>query len=174
MTNKITIGLFGTCDNIKWRDEFITKYKEKGIDYFNPDAGDDWHAGMVVEENKHLNEDRIILFPVLAESLGTGSLGEIGFSILNLMRNVEKGSNQYLVVMIDDECFDVRKTDAERKNSTNNRKLVKSKLENVNHPNLYIVNTLKQMLKVSTELYAICELQDKLESNVSGMHKKQA
>jgi len=70
----ICVGLFGTCDNSKWRDEFIAAYDVLGVDCFNPDAGDNWHHGLVEEENKHLLEDEIILFPVLAESLGFGSL----------------------------------------------------------------------------------------------------
>ena len=77
------IGLFGTCDGSKWRVPFIEALDELGIEWYNPDAGDNWEPWMAAEENRQLKEDHIILFPVLAESLGVGSLGEIGFSILN-------------------------------------------------------------------------------------------
>lgn len=148
-----TIGLFGTCDNSIWRNWFIAEYEKLGIDYFNPDAGDDWHPGMIKEENRHLNEDAIILFPVLGESLGQGSLGEIGFSINNVIRNISNGSNQYLIALIDDECTDSRKTSDEQKTSNNTRKLVKSKLLEVNHPNVFVVSSLDDMLELSLTLH---------------------
>ena len=38
--------------NYKWRDEFIESYEDRGIKYFNPDAGDNWHPGMIEDENR--------------------------------------------------------------------------------------------------------------------------
>jgi len=105
-------------------------------------------------------EDKIILFPVLAESLGFGSLGEIGFSILNIKRNIENGSNQYLIVMIDDECTAVSATEDERKHSNRTRKLVKSKLEKVTHPNVLIVKNLDAMLIASLNLNQLVDAYD--------------
>lgn len=147
--NDVCIGLFGTCDNSKWRDAFMKDYDMRDVDYFNPDAGDDWHPGMIADENKHLREDQIILFPVLGESLGFGSLGEIGFSINNVIRNIANGKDQRLIALIDDECTDDRKDVAARSQSTKARKLVKSKLLEVNHPSVYVVETLEEMLIVS-------------------------
>jgi hypothetical protein len=141
----ICVGLFGTCDNIPWRYDFIETLIELDIEFFNPDAGDNWHPGMVDDENHHLMEDDIILFPILKDSLSLGSLGEIGFSVLNVMRNIANGSNQYLIIMIDDECTDDRKTDDERTASVKARKLVKSKVVKVNHPNVFVVGSLVEM-----------------------------
>ena len=146
--------MFGTCDNSKWRLPFMEKYDELGIAWFNPDAGDNWHPGMIEEENHHLNHDEIILFPVLAESLGSGSLGEIGFSVQNVLRNIQNGRRQFLIALIDDDCTDERKTEEERKRSVKDRKLVKSKLRaQVSCPVITLVNTLDEMMQISLDLH---------------------
>lgn len=152
MNNKI--GLFGTCDSSKWREPFIEKFNSAGIDWYNPDVAD-WEPWMAEEENKNLQEDSIILFPVLAESLGLGSLAEIGFSVLDVVRAIVNGRDQTLIVLIDDECTDDRKTENERKTSNRTRRLVKSKLEKIKHPNIYLVNTLDQMMSVAIHMYNI-------------------
>lgn len=148
----LCVGLFGTCDNIPWRDDFISAFNNNDIAFFNPDAGDDWHPGMIEDENRHLMEDDIILFPVLKDSLGLGSLGEIGFSILNILHNITNGSNQHLIVMIDDDCTDDRKAKDERKTSVRTRKLVKSKLLGVKHPNVFVVASLEEMKELTISL----------------------
>ena len=149
----ITVGLFGTCDNIRWRDPFMEKFDELGVNYFNPMV-DDWHPGLIEEENWMLNNAEIILFPVLAESLGSGSLGEIGFSVQNVIRNINNGKRQFLIALIDDDCTDMRKTDEERARSVKDRKLVKSKLKkSVSCPIITLVNTLDEMLHVALDLH---------------------
>jgi len=160
--NKICVGLFGTCDNISWRDDFIITLNNQDIKYFNPDAGDNWHPGMIDDENRHLMEDEIILFPVLKDSLGSGSLNEIGFSVLNIIHNVLNGSNQYLIVMIDDDCIDTRKTEEARKTSIKDRKLVKSKLRKTTHSNVFVVNSLKEMKDLMVELANVVSIQNAL------------
>lgn len=149
-----TIGLFGTCDNSQWRLPFIKKYDELGIAWFNPDAGDNWHPGLIELENYYLNYAEIILFPILKESLGSGSLGEIGFSVQNVIRNIQNGRQQTLIALIDNDCTDERKSEEERKRSIKDRKLVKTKfLKNVSCPVITLVNTLDEMLIMSLELY---------------------
>jgi hypothetical protein len=165
MKEEICIGLFGTCDNSKWRDEFIEYYEASNINYFNPDAGDDWHPGMIEDENRHLREDQIVLFPVLGESLGLGSLGEIGFSVMNVIRNIEGGTNQYLIVMIDDECTAESASESEKKHSNRARKLVKSKLLEVTHPNIMVVDSLNSMLLASSGLIDVINLQSEIKNN---------
>jgi len=152
--DKITIGLFGTCDNSKWREPFIERYDQEGIAWFNPDAGDNWHPGLIPLENYYLNNAEIILFPVLAESLGSGSLGEVGFSVQNVLRNIQNGKRQFLIALIDDECTDMRKTEEERKRSSKDRALVKSKFkEKVSCPVITLVDTMDEMLELSLQLY---------------------
>jgi len=162
----ITVGLFGTCDNSKWREPFIKKYEEMGIKFFNPDIPD-WMERLeasrrgecenpTVEENYYLNNAEIILFPILSESLGSGSLGELGFSIKAVMRNISNGKRQFLIGLIDDECTDMRKTDEERKRSTKDRALVKSKFkESVCCPIITLVETIDDMIQMSLEVYNI-------------------
>ena len=151
----VTIGLFGTCDNSKWRLPFIEQYKQRSIAYFNPDAGDNWHPGMIKQENYYLNNAEIILFPILAESLGSGSLGEIGFSVNVILKNIMKGKNQTLIVMIDDDCTDTRKSEDERNRSIKDRKLVKSKLiENIQFPSINVVESLKDLFQMSIAMYS--------------------
>jgi len=151
---EITVGLFGTCDNSQWRVPFMKKYDELGIKYFNPDAGDNWHPGLIEEENYYLNSAEIILFPILSESLGSGSLGEIGFSVQNVLRNIQNGRQQFLIMLIDDECTDDRKSEEARKRSTKDRALVKSKIAaQVSCPVITLVNTLDDMMIISIELY---------------------
>jgi len=149
-----TIGLFGTCDNVPWRLPFIEKYDKLGIKYFNPDAGDNWHPGLIEEENYYLNNAEIILFPILKESLGSGSMGEVGFSVQNVLRNIQNGRQQFLIALIDNDCTDARKSDEERKRSVKDRALVKSKLkQNVSCPVITLVETLDDLLVMSLELH---------------------
>lgn len=164
---KTTVGLFGTCSNSKWRESFIKEYKQRKIDFFNPDLGDDWTPDAAENENKHLMEDDIILFPVLAESLGFGSLGEIGFSIMNVMKNVMSGSNQYLIVLIDNECDMKDASEEDLKLSRNTRKIIKSKVEDVDHPNVFLVNSLDKMKELSFRLVALVEQHNKLKKDFS-------
>ncbi|MFW9876266.1 MAG: hypothetical protein ACFFG0_24475 [Candidatus Thorarchaeota archaeon] len=166
--DRITIGLFGTCDNSTWRLPFIERYEKEGIAYFDPDAGDDWHPGLIEQENYYLKNAEIILFPVLAASLGSGSLAEIGFSVNVVLKNIINGKSQILIVLIDDDCTDTRKTEEEQKRSIKDRKLVKSKLkEHIQFPNINLVEDLDEMLDLSLELYKFIsfgeEIQNKLK-----------
>jgi hypothetical protein len=162
MENVNTIGLFGTCDNIKWRDPFMAKYAELGIPYFNPMV-DDWHPGMVALEADPLAQDPIILFPVLKESYGLGSLSEIGFGPLKAVRQ-----NRYrsFVILIDDDVTEeLRAADAARaKDSKRSRALVKGHLKGLNYNNVYMVDTLDRMLETSLILHRIHQDLDLLQA----------
>jgi len=159
-----TVGLFGTCDQSTWREDFaIDRLDAEGVEWYNPNVTDyDWsdpekNAALVDEENRNLVEDSVILFPVLSESLGQGSLGEVGFSILSVLDHIADGKEQALIVLIDDECTDERKTAEQRKDSNRSRNLVKSKLVQwiESHPvsNVYLVNDLDEMVTLAISLY---------------------
>jgi hypothetical protein len=106
------------------------------------------------EENYYLRNAEVILFPVLEDSLGHGSLGELGFSINTVLRRILNGENQFLISLIDDDCTDERKNAEQRKDSKKNRALVKSKLiKCVSYPNIMLVKTLDEMFKMSLEMY---------------------
>ena len=145
----LCVGLFGTCDNNRWRDPFMAKYDELGIEYFNPMV-DDWHAGMVPLEAKHLAEDEVILFPILGWSYAEGSLSEIGFGPLKAMR---QNFQRSFLFFIETELHE-RLTDPDRcKASLRARKLVLGHLEEVAASNIYVVKSLDEMLDVSVKLY---------------------
>ncbi len=146
------IGLFGTCGASTWRDKFIETYTEQDIKFFNPQLPEGtWHPGCIKEENDHLMQDGIILFPVLAETTGQGSLAEIGFSISASLR---RNPDRYFVFLIDDDCTDVKASPDAIADSIRSRKLVKSKLVDVQkkHSGVFMVNTMEEMLTISLEL----------------------
>lgn len=145
------IGLFGTCDKSPWRDDFIKKYVELGIPYFNP-VVENWHPGCIPEEAKHLAQDEIILFPILGWSYGEGSLAELGFGPLRAMR---QNMQRSFVVLIETE-FHERLTDPARRDaSLRARKLLLGHLKEVDAPNIYLVKDLDHMLAMSVDLFNI-------------------
>ena len=93
----ITIGLFGTCGSSKWREPFMKAYDEQGIKYFNP-VKEDWKVEDAQIEAEHLANDEIICFPVTDETYAFGSLGEVGFSILQA---IKLNQRREIIVMID-------------------------------------------------------------------------
>lgn len=155
----ICIGLFGTCDNVRWRDPFMKEFEAKGIEYFNPMV-DDWKPELAAIEAQHLREDPIILFPVLSASYGQGSLSEMGFGPLRAMR---QNANRSFVVLID-ETLDEHLDDAAcRKDSLRSRKLVKTHLLGLNLPNVYVVENLDKMLEAALKLHVVHQQFQELE-----------
>lgn len=149
MNQNITIGLFGTCGGSMWRDAFIAKYSELGIDYFNPQV-DNWTPEMADIEAEHLVEDDIILFPVTGETAGLGSLAETGFSMFQAMKT---NMNRYFVFMVDAECDPLKVPDPVlSKESRRARALVRAHLRKNPHPNVFVCDNLAQMLEVSVLL----------------------
>lgn len=149
----IQIGLFGTCGKSTWREPFIEKYNQLGISYFNPQVPDGmWNAGCVAQENKHLMEDDIILFPITSETTGQGSLAEIGFSI---QAAISRRPDRYFIYLIDNDCTDESISGAQRQDSIRTRILVKSKLiiEARKNSGIYVVDNLQNMLDLSVTLY---------------------
>jgi len=158
---KTCIGLFGTCGKSTWRKPFIDTYKQSSITYFNPQV-DDWKPENAIEEASHLAEDSIILFPITSESYGTGSLAETGFSILNAIKLEDRRD---IVIFIDQKLDDelVKDNPLAAKESLRARALVKQHLKKLNLSNLYYVESLDAMLKLSVELYHIAVAKEKLE-----------
>jgi len=149
MYEKKTVGLFGTCDGTDWRPEFTQLYDTCGVTYFNP-LRDDWSHENIPEENWHLNNDKIILFPVLSRSPGLGSLGEVGFSCAHCVSN----PNHHLIAIIDDTCTSKNVDSAVASASKSPRALVKSKLQVLDnkHKNIHLVDTLDNMLTRSLQI----------------------
>jgi len=150
---KITIGLFGTCGKSKWRDKFIEAYQTEGITFFNPQK-DDWSPADADIEADHLVNDDIVLFPITDETYAFGSLAETGFSVLQALKLNER--REFIIMITPDVIPDESiQHETLRKESVRARALVKAHLKKLNYPNVWVVNSLDNMLKLSLHLHAI-------------------
>lgn len=154
----VTIGLFGTCGGSRWREVFIERYNKEGISFFNPQV-DDWKPEDAVEEARHLAEDQIILFPVTDETYAGGSLAETGFSILQAVRLDDR---REFVIMISRNLVDTLDDQIARKESLRARALVNEHLRKLRLPNVYLVDSLEEMLEVSLRLHPVAVLREEL------------
>jgi hypothetical protein len=157
---KPTIGLFGTCGNSTWRQQFMEIYNQYGIEYFNPQK-DNWSPEDAIDEAKHLANDEIILFPVTSETYATGSLAEVGFSILQAIKLDDR---REFIIMIDNNIDQALKENViAAKESIRARALVREHLKKIRLSNLYLVETLDEMLEVSLNLYKASEIKVSLK-----------
>lgn len=158
--NKNCIGLFGTCGSSTWRNEFMKKFVERGIEFFNPQVPD-WKPEFAEVEAEHLASDQIILFPVTDETYATGSLAESGFSILNAIKLDDRRD---FVIMISPDLKQSLKDEnpTAAKESLRARALVKQHLKKCNFSNLYVVENLEQMLEVSITLWESHQVRNKV------------
>ena len=156
----LCIGLFGTCGNSRWREPFMAKYQELGLNFFNPQVAD-WKQEDAEIEAKHLTEDAVILFPVTGETYGTGSLAEVGFSILQAIRLDDRRD---FIIMIEKQLASklVEENPVTAKESMRSRALVVQHLRKLNLPNVYLVDTLDDMLAISAVLYGAAEMREPL------------
>ena len=146
----ICIGLFGTCDNIRWRDPFMKIFDERGVVYFNPMV-DDWNESFIPIEARHLAEDEIILFPILKDSYGLGSLAEVAFGPL---KDIIANKNRTYIFLIDDDVTEALQADkAMAKASKRTRALVKGHLKDLGLKNLHLVSSLEEMLDLTLKVY---------------------
>jgi hypothetical protein len=148
---KPIIGLFGTCGNSTWREDFIEIYDSEGLEYFNPQKTD-WNPNDAANEAFHLANDEIILFPITSETYGLGSLAEVGFSILNA---ISLDNSRFFVVLIDDDVTEELKKENPilAEESKRNRALVRNHLKELRISNLYMVNNMEQLFEASIVLY---------------------
>lgn len=146
----VTIGLFGTCGGSKWRVPFKYQYDQRGIAYFDPQV-ENWDPSMAAIEADHLAEDEVVLFPITGETYGLGSLCETGFSILQAIRLDDRRD---FVILIAEKLDDALFVDSRvAKESLRSRALVRKHLEKLRLSNVFLVDTLPEMLEVSLQLY---------------------
>jgi hypothetical protein len=160
MASKLCIGLFGTCGGSKWREPFKEEYQKRGIEYFDPHK-DDWQEEDAVIEAEHLAEDKIILFPITSETYATGSLSEVGFSILNAISLDDRRDFVVLIDRMVDESLKVANPLA-AKESIRARAIVWQHLKKLRLSNLYVVYNMQDMLKVSLLLYEAAQKKEML------------
>ena len=149
---KKCVGLFGTCGGSQWRNPFIEKYDQLGIEYFNPQV-ENWTPECAEIEAQHLKEDTIILFPVLDETYGFGSLAETGYSIIQAINNFDRFVFIYIAPKVSQKLEDENPVLAKESNRT--RALVLAHLKNVKHKHVAIFDNLDEMLNASIELYSL-------------------
>ena len=156
---KLCVGLFGTCGGSEWRDSFMAIYKKLDVEFFNPQV-EDWTPDCAVAEAEHLAEDAIILFPITSETYATGSLAEVGFSILNA---ISLDDRRDFVIMIDmDLDEELMEDKVAAKESLRARALVMQHLKKLRLSNLYVVDDLDQMLNVSLDLHDAAQIKEGL------------
>ena len=157
---KPCIGLFGTCGGSPWRNSFKEEYLKKDINFYDPQK-ENWVPEDAVIEADHLANDAIILFPVTSETYGTGSLAEVGFSILNAIKLDDRRD---FVVMIEQSLDSklVHENAIAAKDSLRARALVKQHLNKLRLSNLYVVDNLHDMLEISLKLYEIALIRSTL------------
>jgi len=146
--------MFGTCGGSKWREPFEARYTAEGINSYNPQVAD-WKPEDAEIEAEHLANDEVILFPVTSETYATGSLSEVGFSILQAIRLDDRRD---FVILIDKTLDELLDNAVARKESLRARALVKQHLKKLRLKNIYLVETLEEMLELSVTLYRIAEL----------------
>lgn len=154
----LTVGLFGTCGKSRWREAFIKKYQEESIPFFNPQV-EAWTAENALLEAEHLANDEIIVFPITSETYGTGSLSEVGFSILQAIKLDERRD---FVIMIEQKLDDNLSDLVARKESLRARALVSQHLKKLHLKNIYVVSSLEEMLSVSIQLYRAAQIRSPL------------
>lgn len=74
LNGKITVGLFGTCENTNWREEFI-KLLNDDIETFNP-VVNNWNEEAKRNEEYHKKNDDYILFVITPNIAGVYSIAE--------------------------------------------------------------------------------------------------
>ena len=159
----ITVGLFGTCDNSKWREPFIERFNREGITYFNP-VVEDWNPGCMPIEKEHFESDEILLFPILAESYGQGSLSELGFSVLRALR---ASKARILILLIDPEVEQrlMDENALRAKDSNRSRALVGSYIESVEDSRVIVVHSLAALLTASLQAHKLLDGLETLQAN---------
>jgi len=157
----LTIGLFGTCGPSTWRNDFIKRYQAEGIEFFNPQVAD-WTPAHAANEALHLESDEIILFPVTDETYASGSLAEIGFSGMRALPQIRQVIDtahvlgpHFAVIYINPQVREELKVQnaLAAKESERTRALIAAHLTNTPHPNLFVVQSLGEMLEVSLRLH---------------------
>lgn len=167
------VFLGGTCGGDMWRTPFEADLARRGRSFFNPQV-DDWQPWMVDLENRCIQESPVVLFPVLGSTLGIGSLGEIGFSVLAVLRSITSGRNRELIVLIEPEAdpsmiITVKQADGTKtkehpgpaliQESNRLRALVRSKvLAESWRQGVWLVDTLPEMLSTMDRLLSMDHL----------------
>lgn len=154
--NQPIVGLFGTCGTSTFRqDLFIPEYEKLGIQYFNPQV-DDWQPELADIESDHLAHDVVQCWPVLGSTYGGGSLAEQGYSIASSLR-APTPLPKFIIPLIEMELSDELTDDVARKESIRTRQLAATHMARNASPNVYMAESLEEMLEVSVVLHGVAK-----------------
>jgi hypothetical protein len=139
----------------------MEKFKSLGMvdgeGFFNPQV-DDWKPELAVVEAGHLAEDCVVCVPITKETYSLGSLAETGFSLMQAMKLDDRRD---FVVLIEQELDEELMVDAAlSKESLRSRALVLQHLKKLRLANVYVVDTLEEMLDVALKCYEAHKLLD--------------
>jgi len=151
-------GMFGTCGESTFRDDlFIPAYKQLDIAYYNPQvAPGTWRPEMADDEADHLAHDMVQTWPVLGITYGAGSLAEQGYSIASSLR-ADTPFPKFIIPLIELELSDDLTDEVARNESIRARKLATSHLARNASPNVFVVDSLEEMLETSITLHGVAK-----------------
>jgi hypothetical protein len=165
------IGLFGTCGDSSFRQGiFIPEYERLGITYFNPQV-DDWQPELAAIEADHLAHDVVQCWPVLGSTYGTGSLAEQGYSVASSLR-APTPLPKFVIPMIEQELDEALDNPVARKESERARKLAAAHLSNVTAPDVFVVESLDEMLETSVQLFGVAQTLVELARDKSPAYRR--
>jgi len=137
-----TVGLFGTCENSTWRDDFIDGAKSVGQFYFNPQKPN-WKPEDAEIEAFHLKHDTTVVFAVLDSSYGIGSLAEIGFVVADILSsNIHRQAIIYVAPTVSSELAEKNPELAKVSNRT--RALVLAHLKQITNYTIITTHSLQE------------------------------
>jgi hypothetical protein len=114
-----------------------------------------WEPGQAEDEAMHLANDSLVLFPITEETLAMGSLAETGFS------SAEKwNGNRFIVIYVAPDVTPELHADnkAAASGSKRARQLVREHLKKVTNPNVFVVESMDELLHTSLKLWGALQL----------------
>jgi hypothetical protein len=151
------VGLFGTAGSSTWRDAFVQAYTAANIQFFNPQKSNWVQEVDAPLEAQHLEQDKIVLFPVLSETYGGGSTTELGFAA-NAVKGTGRSLVIYLTPKVDEALTEANALAAKEANRA--RGLAAAHMSRLDSDNIYVVESLEQMLTLSITLYQSYKLKE--------------
>jgi hypothetical protein len=150
MSKKPCVGLFGTCGDSTWRAPFIQKFKELGIDYFNPQVAE-WDPSCAEREALHLAHDEILVYPILGETYGTASLAESGYAVAQALKEAR---TRHVLLYVEPTVAPHLKEQnpALAKESERARHLVRAHLGQLHVPTVHLCESLDELLERSVQV----------------------
>lgn len=132
----------------------MSRFEAEAIPYFNPQK-EGWNPEDAEIEAQHLDEDAVIVSAITGETYGSGSLAEIGFLTLNAIRLDDR--RDFVVYIEPNLQAHLKENHIAAEESRRSRILVGQHLKKLRLANLYVVDSLEQMLTLSVALYRNAE-----------------